>query len=48
MRAVADGVTTLAELAKTMGVEEDRARSLVSALVDEGLLVRSGKRFTLP
>jgi A/G-specific adenine glycosylase len=48
MRAVADGVTTLAALAKTMGVEEDRARSLVSALVDEGLLVRSGKRFTLP
>ena len=48
IRAVADGVTTLAALAKTMGVEEDRARSLVSALVDEGLLVRSGKRFTLP
>jgi A/G-specific adenine glycosylase len=48
MRAVADGVTTLAALTKTMGVEEDRARSLVSALVDEGLLVRSGKRFTLP
>ena len=48
MRAVADGVTTLAALAKTMGVEEDRARSVVSALVDEGLLVRSGKRFTLP
>ena len=48
MRAVADGVTTLAALAKTMGVEEDRARSLVTALVDEGLLVRSGKRFTLP
>ena len=48
MRAVADGVTTLAALTKTMGVEEDRARSLVTALVDEGLLVRSGKRFTLP
>jgi A/G-specific adenine glycosylase len=48
LRAVADGVTTLAALTKTMGVEEDRARSLVTALVDEGLLVRSGKRFTLP
>ena len=48
MRAVADGVTTLAALTKTMGVEEDRARILVTALVDEGLLVRSGKRFTLP
>ncbi len=48
MRAVADGVTTLAALTKTMGVEEDRARTLVTALVDEGLLVRSGKRFTLP
>jgi len=48
MRAVADGITTLAALTKTMGVEEDRARSLVTALVDEGLLVRSGKRFTLP
>ena len=48
LRAVADGVTTLAALTKTMGVEEDRARILVTALVDEGLLVRSGKRFTLP
>lgn len=48
LRAVADGVTTLAALTKIMGVEEDRARSLVTALVDEGLLVRSGKRFTLP
>ena len=48
LRAVADGVTTLAALTKTMGVEEDRARTLVTALVDEGLLVRSGKRFTLP
>ena len=48
LRAVADGATTLAALTKTMGVEEGRARNLVSALVEEGLLVRSGNRFILP
>ena len=48
LRAVADGVTSLAALTRTMGVEEDRAQTLVFALVDEGLLVRSGNRFTLP
>ena len=48
LRAVADGATTFARLAKAMGIDNERAKVLVHALVDEGLLVRAGNRFTLP
>ena len=50
MRAVADGARSDGELAAAMGLSDDpqRAARLVTALVDEGLLVRGGGRIRLP
>ena len=50
MKAVADGLGQPQQVAAAMGLADDieRARSLIDALVSEGLLVRSGNRLTLP
>lgn len=50
LKAVGDGVGDLSQLVAAMGLPDDkqRARKLIDALVAEGLLVRTGKRFTLP
>jgi A/G-specific adenine glycosylase len=49
LRAVADGVTRDTDVLRATGLDDsDRAGTLVDALVSEGLLVRRGRRFTLP
>jgi A/G-specific adenine glycosylase len=50
MRAVGDGVTTQKAIIRAMSLEHDgdRAKTLLDALVNEGLLLRSGTRLTLP
>ncbi len=50
MRAVGNGITAQKDITESMGLAEDamRAQKLLHALVDEGLLLRAGKRFTLP
>jgi hypothetical protein len=50
MRAVNDGVATQKAIVRAMSLEHDVARAvkLLDALVNEGLLLRSGARFTLP
>ena len=50
MRAVGDGITMQKGIIAAMSLEhdEERALKLLTALVDEGLILRNGKRFTLP
>jgi A/G-specific adenine glycosylase len=50
MRAVGDGIATHKGLVRVMCLEHDveRATRLLDALVSEGLILRSGSRFTLP
>lgn len=50
MRAVGDGVVEIDDVVTAMKLERDvaRAYTLLHALVDEGLLQRSGNRFSLP
>ena len=50
MRAVGNGITTRKEIVRAMGLEHDveRATKLLDALVSEGLILRSGSRFTSP
>lgn len=50
MRAVGDGTRSEAEVIALMGLDDDRgrARTLIGALVDEGLLVRDGRNVRLP
>ena len=50
MRAVGDGIATQKAIIRAMSLEHDvaRAAKLLDALVNEGLLLRSGTRFTLP
>lgn len=49
LRAVADGVTQDSDVVRAMRLDDaDRASVLVDALVAEGLLVRRGRRLTLP
>jgi hypothetical protein len=50
MRAVGNGIRTRKEIVRAMGLEHDveRATKLLDALVSEGLILRSGSRFTSP
>ena len=50
MRAVGNGITMQKGIIAAMSLEhdEERALKLLTALVDEGLILRNGKRFTLP
>jgi A/G-specific adenine glycosylase len=50
MRAVNDGIATQKAIVRAMNLEHDveRATKLLEALVNEGLILRSGARFTLP
>jgi hypothetical protein len=50
MRAVNDGMATQKAIVRAMNLEHDveRATKLLEALVNEGLILRSGARFTLP
>jgi A/G-specific adenine glycosylase len=50
MRAVGNGITTQKNIVQSMSLEHDepRALKLLDALVDEGLILRNGNRFTLP
>lgn len=50
LRAVGEGAGEVSQLVAAMGLQDDkqRARKLIDALVEEGLLVRSGRRLTLP
>lgn len=50
MRAVGDGISTQAGIIRAMCLEHDveRAKKLLDALVSEGLILRTGTRFTSP
>ena len=50
LKAVADGVGQPCQIVAAMGLTDDveRAHALIEALVNEGLLVRSGQRLILP
>lgn len=50
LKAVAQGIGVPKDIVAAMGLEDDalRGNKLLSALVAEGLLVRSGRRLTLP
>jgi len=48
LRAVGDGTQRITEVIAAMHVDEDRAEKLISSLVDEGLLQRTGNTVTLP
>ena len=48
LRAVGDGLQRITDVIAAMHVDEDRAEKLISSLVDEGLLHRTGTTVTLP
>ena len=48
LRAVGAGSLSIADVIKTMRIDEDRAEKLVASLVREGLLQRTGNTITLP
>jgi predicted transcriptional regulator len=45
---VGDGSQRITDVIEAMHVEEDRAEKLITSLVDEGLLQRTGNTITLP
>jgi A/G-specific adenine glycosylase len=48
LRALAGGSCSRGDLAAAMGVDSERARRLIDALVSEGLVVESGQHVSMP